>query len=91
MRIKFIKPHPTLHKNNKRWNYGALNYGASPIKGMNLIMQGYAILVHSCRNCNPYHIDMKDYENVWRFGIDFKESYCNYKDNRESGDIGKDY
>ena len=82
MRIKFIKPHPVIHKNKRRFDTGSPNFGASPIKAMNLIIQGYAVLVHSCKNCNHYHINptADDYNKPFEFGVGFSQSYCKNKE-----------
>ena len=58
MIIKFLKKHPTnFGWRNRIGQVGKYNPGAT-IKAMNLITQGYAELVHSCKNCNPYHLNI---------------------------------
>jgi len=58
MMVKFLKKYPTSHGwSNKIGHVGTYNRG-STIKAMNLVMQGYAELVHSCKGCNPYHLDI---------------------------------
>jgi len=63
MQIKFIKKHPTSGGWKDKGGSGKYNIGAT-IKAMNLIIQGYAKLIHSCKNCNPYHLDinLKDFK-----------------------------
>jgi hypothetical protein len=68
MTIKFLKKHPTnFGWRNRIGQVGKYNPGAT-IKAMNLIMQGYAELVHSCKDCNPYHIeiDLKDFKKPFK-------------------------
>ena len=63
MQVKFIKKHPTSGGWKDKGGSGKYNIGAT-IKAMNLIIQGYAKLIHSCKNCNPYHLDInsKDFK-----------------------------
>jgi hypothetical protein len=58
MIIKFLKKYPT--SDGWRSNIGHVGtYNLnSTIKAMNLVIQGYAELVHSCKSCNPYHLDI---------------------------------
>ena len=74
MIIKFIKPHPILHKHGKPFS-GRPNFYNAPIKAMNLIMQGYATLEHSCKNCNPFHIDTNkdDYNKPFKYDDEWYE------------------
>ena len=82
MRIKFIKPHPILHKDGKIGS-GSPNFFNAPIKGMNLIIQGYAKLVHSCKGCNPYHIEMteEDYNKPFRINPQWTSDNCKKESN----------
>ena len=82
MRIKFIKPHPLLHKDGKIGG-GSPNFLNAPIKGMNLIIQGYAKLVHSCKGCNPYHIEMteEDYNKPFRINPQWTSDNCKKESN----------
>lgn len=69
MIIRFLKKHPTsFHWSNRIGQIGKYNPGAT-IKAMNLIMHGYAELIHSCKNCNPYHlnIDLKDFKKPFKY------------------------
>ena len=63
MQVKFIKEHPTSGGWRDNRCNGKYNI-KSTIKAMNLIMQGYAELIHSCKECNPYHlnIDLEDFK-----------------------------
>ena len=63
MQVKFIKEHPTSGGWRDKGYNGKYNI-KSTIKAMNLIMQGYAELIHSCKDCNPYHlnIDLEDFK-----------------------------
>lgn len=66
MIIKFLKSHPTSHGYiSNHLGVGKYNVG-STIKAMNLIVQGYAKLIHSCKDCNPYHLDMEDFQKPFR-------------------------
>lgn len=70
MIIKFIKKHPTKFGwSNSVGHTATYNYRAT-IKAMNLIMQGYAVLIHSCKDCNPYHLDInkKDFSKPFKIG-----------------------
>ena len=44
-------------------------------EAMNLIMQGYATLEHSCKNCNPFHIDTNkdDYNKPFKYDDEWYE------------------
>ena len=69
MMIKFTKEYP---KSNGCWGNsasGRYNSGAT-IKAMNLIIHGYATLIHSCKNCNPYHLDitLEDFKKPFKIG-----------------------
>ena len=57
MIIKFLKSHPTLVGWSDKKGIGKYNK-KSTIKAMNLIINGHASLVHSCKECNPYHLDI---------------------------------
>ena len=63
MQIKFIKDYPTAIGWRKKGGSGKYNIKAT-LKAMNLIMQGYADLIHSCKECNPLHLDinLKDFK-----------------------------
>lgn len=59
MQIRFIKDHPTERGwSNSRGN-GKYNIGAT-LKGINLVLQGYAVLIHSCKECNSYHLNINE-------------------------------
>ena len=65
--IKFLKEYP---KSNATWGnnpVGKYNRNAT-IKAMHLIMHGYAKLIHSCKECNPYHLDitLKDFKKPFK-------------------------
>ena len=69
MMIKFIKEYPN---SNGCWGNspsGKYNNGAT-IKAMNLIIHGYATLIHSCKKCNPYHLDitLEDFKKPFKIG-----------------------
>ena len=84
MQIKFIKPHPVIHGKDYKGSFvGAPNFLNAPIKAMNLIMQGYAELIHSCKGCNPYHIEMteKDYRKPFRRDPQWVSDYCKGENN----------
>tara|TARA_R110000824_G_scaffold24840_3_gene86962 strand:- start:568 stop:777 length:210 start_codon:yes stop_codon:yes gene_type:complete len=57
MKVKFIKKYPTKSGWRDIGYNGTYNVKAT-IKAMNLVMQGYAKLIHSCKKCNPYHLDI---------------------------------
>jgi len=90
MRIKFIKNHPPTHgglPDSFVPSTGAANYYNAPIKAMNLIMQGYAVLAHSCRVCNPYHINEKDWGKPFKVDNKFydkNDGICHYA--KQEGD-----
>ena len=88
MRIKMIKPHPVTGRYIGGGN--AYNPGAT-IKAMNLVVQGYAELLHSCNNCNPYHIELseiskKDYSKPFKHDLNWynnkKTKNCIYKEKK---------
>ena len=70
MIIKYLKKHPNSvgFWNNRIGQVGSYILG-STIKAMNLVVQGYAELVHSCKSCNPYHleIDLEDFKKPFKF------------------------
>ena len=57
MMIKFIKRHPTGAGWRDKGYNGKYSIGAT-LKAMNLVIQGYAELIHSCKECNPYHLNI---------------------------------
>ena len=69
MIIKFLKKHPNSAGiwSNRIGQVGTYN-SRSTIKAMNLVVQGYAELVHSCKSCNPYHlnIDLEDFKKPFK-------------------------
>ena len=71
-----IKPHPVT--NRKKGGGHAYNSG-SIIKAINLVVQGYAELLHSCKNCNPYHIEYseinrEDYQKPFKLDPDWHKN-----------------
>ena len=69
MMVKFTKRHPTVGGWRDKGYNGTYNISAT-IKAMNLIMQGYAELIHSCKECNPYHLNI----NLEDFNLKEKKS-----------------
>ena len=72
MIIKFVEDYPT---SSGLWgsSRGVGKYNPqSTIKAMNLIMHERAILVHSCKECNPYHLDitLDDFKKPFKGGYD---------------------
>ena len=67
MQIKFIKNYPSGTGWRDKGGSGKYNIGAT-IKAMNLVIQGYAELIHSCKECNPYHlnINLEDFKKPFK-------------------------
>jgi len=97
MRIKFIKRHPVIHYNPNhkpgqeelppRYR-GIVAFSNAPIKAMNLIMQGYAELYHSCHKCNPFHIypTKESYGKPFKLNPDWEQSFpCVGKNGKGKG------